>query len=301
MPIQSRPFSDENDLQVLKTFISSIMKQDMQRSYWHVGDLVWGIYQNTIYDPRKNVRLWENEPGELLGFAWINAKEVIIQIAPRINGSNEHDLLEQMLSWVEEHQQSSASGGNFLSFSAFEDDLPLKSLLLKHRYRREESHMLHMRKDLDQPIPSGILPGGWIIRHVAGEDEFAQRVALHREVWHPSKVTLEAYRCMRTVPGYTPELDLVAVSDDGTFASYCICWLDPVSKIGEFEPVGTRAAYRGKGLGKALMLAGLRRLKATGMQTAIVYSVSSNEAARKLYESVGFAVYNRSYDYVKRV
>ncbi|HAT46005.1 MAG TPA: hypothetical protein DCS90_12965, partial [Ktedonobacter sp.] len=75
MPIQSRPFSDENDLQVLKTFISSIMKQDMQRSYWHVGDLVWGIYQNTIYDPRKNVRLWENEPGELLGFAWINAKE----------------------------------------------------------------------------------------------------------------------------------------------------------------------------------------------------------------------------------
>jgi mycothiol synthase len=301
MPIQSRPFSDENDLQVLKTFISSIMKQDMQRSYWHVGDLVWGIYQNTIYDPRKNVRLWENEPGELLGFAWINAKEVIIQVAPYIDGSNEHDLLEQMLSWVEEHQRASAAGGNFPSFCAFEDDLPLKSLFLKHGYRREESHMLHMRKNLDQPIPPGILPGGWIVRHVAGEDEFEQRVALHREVWHPSKVTLEAYRRMRTVPGYTPELDLVAVSDDGTFASYCICWLDPVSKIGEFEPVGTRAAYRGKGLGKALMLAGLRRLKAAGMHTAIVYTNSSNEAARKLYESVGFEVYNRSYDYVKRV
>jgi mycothiol synthase len=161
--------------------------------------------------------------------------------------------------------------------------------------------MLHMRKDLDQPIPPGILPGGWIIRHVAGEDEFAQRVALHREVWHPSKVTLEAYRRMRTVPGYTPELDLIAVSADGTFASYCICWLDPVSKVGEFEPVGTRAAYRGKGLGKAVMLEGLRRLKATGMHTAIVYTNSSNEAARKLYGSVGFEVYNRSYDYVKRV
>src|SRR2546423_10293953 len=115
MSIQSRPFNGENDLQTLKTFASSIMKQDMQRSYWHVGDLVWGIYQNTTYDPRKNVRLWQNELSELLGLAWINAKEVIIQIAPHINGSNENNLLEQMLSWAEEHQQASAAGGNFPS------------------------------------------------------------------------------------------------------------------------------------------------------------------------------------------
>jgi len=80
---------------------------------------------------------------------------------------------------------------------------------------------------------------------------------------------------MRGIPGYTPELDLVAVSADGTFASYCICWLDPVSKIGEFEPVGTRAAYRGKGLGKALMLAGLRRLK--GSWHAHSYRVFSQQ------------------------
>ena len=158
-----------------------------------------------------------------------------------------------------------------------------------------------MRRDLKQPIPPGVLPGGWIVRYVAGEDEFEQRVALHREVWHPSRVTLEAYRRMRTMPGYSPELDLVAVSADGILASYCICWLDPMSKIGEFEPVGTRAAYRRKWLGKAVMLEGLRRLKATGMQTAIVYSVNSNEASMKLYESVGFKVYNRSYNYVKRV
>jgi mycothiol synthase len=300
MPIQSRPFNDENDLQALKIFVSSIMKQDMQLSYWHVGDLVWGIYQNTMYDPRKNVQLWENEPGDLLGFAWVNAKEVIIQVAPHIDGSNENDLLEQMLSWVEEHQRASAAGGNFPSFCAFEDDLSLKSLFLRHGYQREESHMLHMRRDLKQPIPPGVLPGGWIVRHVASEDEFEQRVALHREVWHPSRVTLEAYRRMRTVPGYTPELDLVAVSADGTFASYCICWLDPVSKIGEFEPVGTRATYRGKGLGKAVMLEGLRRLRTSGMQTAMVCSVGSNQASRKLYESVGFEVYNRSFGYVKR-
>ena len=301
MIIQSRPFSDENDLQTLKTFVSSIIKEDMQRSYWHVGDLLWGIYKNTVYDPRENVQLWQNEQGELLGFVWISAHEVIIQVDPRIDGNDKDGLLEQMLSLGEEHQQTSEAAGTSPSFCAFENDLPLINVFLKHGYQRQESHTLHMRRDLNQPIPPGVLPDGWIVRHVVGVEEFEQRVALHREVWHHSTVTPESYRRMRGIPGYTPELDLVAASDDGTFASYCICWLDPVSKIGEFEPVGTRAAFRGKGLGKAVMLEGLRRLKATGMQTAIVYSVSSNEASRKLYESVGFEVYNRSYDYVKRV
>jgi mycothiol synthase len=302
MKIQSYAFGDEDDLQTLKAFVSSIMTENMQRSYWHVGDLVWGIYQNTIYDPRRNVRLWENEQGELLGFAWINSKEVILQVSPHLDATKVNYLLEQMIAWGEEHQQESPANGNAPpSFYAFDNDLPLKNLLLRHGYRREESHSLHMRRDLNRPIPQTVLPEGWVVRHVAGENEFEQRVALHREVWHPSKVTLEAYRRMRHVPGYTPELDLVAVSSEGSFASYCICWLDPVSKIGEFEPVGTRSAFRGKGLGKAVMLEGLQRLKASGMETAIVCSVASNEASGRLYKSVGFEVYGRSYEYVKRV
>jgi mycothiol synthase len=273
----------------------------MQRSYWHVGDLVWGIYQNTIFDPQENVRLWENEQGDLLGFAWSNSHEIMLQVSPHLESSEVYQLLEQMLAWGEERREALSANGNTPSFYAFDDDLQLNNLFLGHGYRREESHFLHMRRDLNRPIPQTVLPEGWFVRHVAGEEEFEQRVALHREVWHPSKVTLEAYRRMRTVPGYTPKLDLVAVSPEGTFASYCICWLDPASKIGEFEPVGTRSAFRGKGLGKAVMLEGLRRLKSSGMETAIVYSVASNEASRRLYESLGFEVYGRSYEYVKRV
>jgi mycothiol synthase len=296
--IRSYAFGDENDLRQLKTFVTSTISKDMQRSYWHIGDLVWGIYQNTIFDPQQNVRLWENEHGDLLGFTWSNSHEIMLQVSPRLDSSELHELLEQMLTWGKERRETLSTNKNTPSFYAFDDDLPLKNLLLRHGYRREESNFLHMRRDLNRPIPQTVLPEGWFVRHVAGENEFEQRVALHREVWHPSKVTLESYQRLRTIPGYTPELDLVAVLPEGTFASYCICWLDTVSKIGEFEPVGTHSAFRGKGLGKAVMLEGLRRLKASGMQTAIVYSVGSNQASRKLYESVGFEVYNRSYGYV---
>jgi len=301
MKIRSYAFGNEDDLRTLKAFVSSIMTENMKRSYFHVGDLVWGIYQNTIFDPQENVRLWENERGDFLGFAWSNSHEIMLQVSPHLESSEVYKLLEQMLAWGEERREALSANENTPSFFAFDDDLQLKNLLLRHGYRREESHFLHMRRDLNRPIPQTVLPDGWFVRHVAAENEFEQQVALHREVWHPSKVTLESYRRLRTIPGYTPELDLVAVSPEGTFASYCICWLDAVSKIGEFEPVGTRSAFRRKGVGKAVMLEGLRRLKASGMETAIVYSVASNEASSSLYKSVGFEVYGRLYEYVKRV
>jgi ribosomal protein S18 acetylase RimI-like enzyme len=139
------------------------------------------------------------------------------------------------------------------------------------------------------------------VRHVGGEDEWPERVATHREVWHPSRVTLEAYQRLRVTPGYTPELDLVAVTPDGTFASYCICWLDPVNRTGEFEPVGTRPAFRQQGLGKAVIAEGLRRLKAHGATDAIVYTPHYNGSAVALYESAGFRIAGSEYDYVKRV
>jgi len=153
MKIQSRPFSDEKDFQILKVFISLVMSQNIQQSYWHVGDLVWGIYQNTIFDPQKNVRLWENEQGDLLGFTWSNSHEIVLQVAPHLDSSEVHELLEQMLTWGKERREALSTNENTPSFYAFDDDLPLKNLFLRHKYQREESHMLHMRRDLDQPIP----------------------------------------------------------------------------------------------------------------------------------------------------
>lgn len=54
-----------------------------------------------------------------------------------------------------------------------------------------------------------------------------------------------------------------------------------------------------QGLGKAVMLEGLRRLRAFGMQTAILKTFGDNEAARSLYESVGFRTFNKLYGYRK--
>jgi mycothiol synthase len=296
--IISRPFREQADLLRMRDFLSAANAVE-QPGFWHIGDLVWGIYQNTVFDPQTSIRLWESTDGELLGFGWLEGPDgVSLQIHPRLRGSGV--LEEQILAWAAEHYQvQRAAQPPELWAKANDSDAPLRALLERHGFARDDFHYLLMRRDLRAPIPDVALPAGWSVRHVGGEDEWPARVETHREVWHPSKVTLEAYRRLRQAPVYDPELDLVAVSPDGEFASYCICWLDPADRSGEFEPVGTRPAFRGRGIGKAVMLEGLRRLRERGAESAIVVSVGSNEASRRLYESVGFETFDKEYLYGK--
>src|SRR5258706_14539858 len=72
------------------------------------------------------------------------------------------------------------------------------------------------------------------------------------------------------MPQYDPQLDLMVMAPDGTPAAGCICWVDPVNRVGLFERVGTRPQFRRQGLATALMLGGLQRLGDRGMQAALV-------------------------------
>jgi ribosomal protein S18 acetylase RimI-like enzyme len=210
--------------------------------------------------------------------------------------------MTEMLAWGErragEVEQKDGDKQSLLTW-CLQDDAWRIAWLSERGFARDDFHLLHMQRGLDEPIPDLALPEGVVVRHVGGESEWQARVDMHREVWHPSKVTLEAYRRLRAAPIYRPELDLVAAAPDGAFASYCICWLDSANRTGELEPVGTRPAFRGRGIGKAVILEGLRRLKAYGARTAIVYSVAGNEPSRKLYESAGFQVVNHEYIYAR--
>jgi len=297
------PYNGADDLRRMRDLIIAAEADPTYPNYWHVGDLLWGMYQNIVFDPFANIRLWEDANGALRAFAWFSPPELLeCEIDPRYG--RDEALVEQMLAWGAARRRELLEDGDderlFLT-SARDDDLDKIALLTRHGFTRDDYHMLNMRRDLSQPIPDLAPPEGFVVRHVGGAAEWNERVETHREVWRPSKVTLEAYRRLRAADGYLPELDLVAVAPDGAFASYCICWLDSANRTGEFEPVGTRPAFRGQGIGKAVMLEGLRRLKARGAQTAIVYSAGANPASIKLYESVGFRTLTRNFYYSKRL
>src|SRR5947209_1018761 len=233
MPIHSRPFSGYSDAPVLADIVMAATAIDPRCGYRHVGDVWWGLYQNTVFDPPDNIRLWIDD-GTPVGFAWFDSCGVSVQGCP---GYVDADALEdEMLSWAEQCRRAlpaGSDGASMLTATAFEHDARRSALLVRRGYARTGTPMYHFHRSLSEPIPAVTPPPGITVRHVGGEDEWAERVATHREVWHPSRVTLEAYQRLRATPGYTPALDLVAAMPDGTFASYCICWLDPVNQTGE--------------------------------------------------------------------
>ncbi len=88
-------------------------------------------------------------------------------------------------------------------------------------------------------------------------------------------------------PSYRRDLDLVAVSGDGSFAAYVGIPYDPANRLGIFEPVCTNPQHRRRGLARMLMLEGLHRLAALGARS-VMAGTGNAPAANALYESIAF-------------
>jgi ribosomal protein S18 acetylase RimI-like enzyme len=294
---KGRPLTDE-DMARLRRFLAEVWRDaGPANGCAHVGDLLWGrfMYEDTVVNPAGRFRFWEGMDGRVLGFACFYPPATIdFSVHPRLRA--EADLYAAMLAWGDERRRAFAGNDvpKPLSVTVMSDDAATGSLLSAVGFSpTADDPLLYFTRNLSDAIPAPAVPEGFVVRSLRGEAEYDERVAIHREVWHPSRVTIGAYRRLRTVDGYDPELDLVAVAPDGTFAAYAILWYDPATRTAEFEPVGARPAFRGRGLTKAVLLEGLRRVRERGAELAIVYTGEDRLPARRLYESVGFRVVNQ--------
>ena len=87
---------------------------------------------------------------------------------------------------------------------------------------------------------------------------------------------------------YDPALDLAVRHESGDIAGYALFWFDPVTLVGELEPMRVEDAWQRRGLARALLLHGLERLAARG---ATRFKVSfSSEPGKALYTGAGFEI-----------
>jgi GNAT superfamily N-acetyltransferase len=130
----------------------------------------------------------------------------------------------------------------------------------------------------------------------------AAAVQAHICAWHPSLFSARAYQDVLDTASYRGDLHVLLEAPDGTMASTALMWLDEVNRTAEFEPVGTHPVYRGRGLGRAVLLHGMRVARDAGATEATVACVGApaRPAARNLYYSVGFELLNRDLAHVKR-
>jgi ribosomal protein S18 acetylase RimI-like enzyme len=95
---------------------------------------------------------------------------------------------------------------------------------------------------------------------------------------------------------YRADLDHVVVAPNGSFAAFCLCWLDEQNAVGELEPVGTHPDHRRRGLATAVCSYALARLRDAGARTALVYS-KHGYGATALYSGLGFRSVSRHLQY----
>lgn len=301
--MEPRPYRDYSDFNQIRRILIEGRQANNGTYYVHLGDVNWWLfYPDQSADLPQRLYLWE-DGGQALGWCLLTPDEGYwdVFVHPRLQGSPQ---AEAMFAWAEARlaDMVKAKGGEKLGvFWISEGDVWRRAWLEGHGYVLRSAHPLFTRS-LADPIAEPVLPAGYRLRPSAGEAEAESRArasyAAFQSSWDWDKYLQRRLSFMRS-PVYDDERDIVAIAPDGAVAAFTIHWCDPVNKVGLFEPVGTHPDHHRRGLGKAVLLDSLRRLKAQGMETAIVGTGNDNVAAIRLYESVGFQLDHNDCDYSK--
>ncbi|MBN1937546.1 MAG: GNAT family N-acetyltransferase [Anaerolineae bacterium] len=288
--IESRPYQDD-DLPLLQDAFAGWIQKAGICGYYTVGHLAHWIYEvlRGRHPVADLVRVWEDEAaiiGIEINLLFETAFYVFISLAYR--GTDvEIEMLQSAFETTcrlthEKKQDNSAVFTDVFSCDAIRIDLLAQLGFEQHRLW---DHVAEC--DLSEPIPQVHLPDGFSIRP-ATTDDYTQ-LALARNDIFDTDWTPEMYRDqVMQKPGYQPEREIVVVAPNEQIMALTIIRLDQVNKIGLFEPVGTRHAFRRRGLAQAMMTHGLHEMKNLGMETAIVEYEAANLAASELYRRLGF-------------
>jgi ribosomal protein S18 acetylase RimI-like enzyme len=228
--------------------------------------------------------------------------EVFLQVHP---GLRTPSLEEEMLDVAEKRLAvPGPSGQRRLRVWANEHDDLRQGILIRRGYTKSDEPEYQRRRPMSVPIPDAPVAAGYTVRALGDVEELPARSWVSWKAFHPDEPDdhyegWEWYLNIQRMPLYRRDLDMVAVAPSGEFASFCTVWYDDVTRTGVFEPVGTAPAHQRRGLAKAVMCEGLRRLKRLG---ATMAHVSSYEpAAHASYTSVGFTEYDLSEPWAKEL
>ncbi|GAA3566459.1 hypothetical protein GCM10022222_57920 [Amycolatopsis ultiminotia] len=149
-------------------------------------------------------------------------------------------------------------------------------------------------------LPDPVLPAGFRFR-TAEDVSVADAVEVHRAAWPSPGLTEAAFERVRRTWPYRADLHVLIEAPEGALAATAIIWLDDVTGVAEFEPVGTHRQFRRQGLGTALQLHGMHRARAAGANRMLVACLGApaHPAARNLYHGVGFRELTRDLPQIK--
>ena len=299
MKLTMRNYQSEEDYCRIREFLRKVMITNERRELsWHVARLdYWWWFINPDIEKialEENVFLWENESGEIATVLNPEGRgQAFLQAHP---GFRTPELDEEMIALAEERLSvTNKDGQRVLQIFVDSQDTTHRQILSQRGFERVEeagNQEYQHRRSLDEALPDVPQIAGYMIRPMGDGLELLERCYASGLGFHDDDIHIardnrdhpEWYHGIQSAPTYRRDLDIVAVAADGSVASFCTAWFDDVSRTAYLEPVATVPAHRKRGLGKAVILEALHRLKRMGCKVAFVGGYS--ERANALYFSV---------------
>ncbi|NJL23478.1 MAG: GNAT family N-acetyltransferase [Leptolyngbyaceae cyanobacterium SM1_3_5] len=302
--VTDRSYANELDLQAIADLINACELVDQLEQGASVEELQLR-FADPDFDLAHDLRLWEDAQGSLIGSGWMwipPATDVQdgylgFKVHPQFRNRG---IEVQILTWAEARMRSIALASQrpiHLRAGAREHQAERIALLEQQGFTINR-YFYDMALPLSEPLPALQLPAGYGVRSLhsneveAWVELFNQSFIDH---WNFHPVTLEQRQRWMSDPDYCADLDLVAVSPEGTLAAFCHGAISSKDNArtgrseGWISGLGTRRGFRRIGLGRAMLLCGLAQLQAKGIETALLGVDSQNPSgALRLYESVGF-------------
>jgi mycothiol synthase len=273
-----RSYRDENDYWRIRQFLREVMiLNGLRELSWSVQRLdYWRFFGMNDIHPFATlpeiIFLWQIVNGQIA--AVLNPEEpgnVFMQIHPAFKTK---ELEDEMIAIAEYRLSITRNGRHTLFIWTDSEDNQRRELLMAHGFTMQDFTESQWRRDLDKSIPDVPVAEGYTIRSLGDERELPARSWASWQGFHPNEPKekykgWEWYHDIQRCPLYRRDLDLVAACGD-IIAAISTFWYDDVTRTVYIEPVATVPEHQRKGLARALITEGLRRVQRLGALRAFV-------------------------------
>lgn len=145
-----------------------------------------------------------------------------------------------------------------------------------------------LSRDLTSPVQDGGLRVEVVQTKEVLDRVLQDRVAVQRESFARSALTVQRWHAMATAPPYRQAQCLVGYDRHTQPVAAVTVWSAGQARPGLLEPMGVGHDHRGHRHGTAIALAAASALREMGSSSATVCTPSSNVGAVATYVSAGF-------------
>ncbi len=293
----SRPCIYHSDVDRIITMLLAYRAATSVRVYptiWRVRLLL----TSRVWEPLRDARVWEDTSGQIVGLAmlWRRQSTASYLVLDRFVHPQyvTCGLVADMVQWgsqrataivVEQKTPLMLFGRAFASSICSDDPLGRFGFTLVAPNPNE--YNMYFVHSFQADVPTLVLPPEYTIRPLRDVKE----LKAYQDLYSFAAVNPQHQQELLASDEYS---HLVVADPKGMFAAYCECsicraeWQSSHERIGWIDYIETRSERRRQGLGEAILLAGLARLREWGADTAMLVTINTNTSAIHLYAKTGF-------------